>query len=138
MGPQALPALRVPQAPKVRRVARSDRSLRRFSCWDLNANGQADLPAEDINGDTFVNTLDCAGPQGVTGAAGADGADGAPGATGAQGVTGAQGRRVTKVRRVPRVLAAGISTPMVRVIFRRKISMAILWLIHSIVPAHRA
>ena len=36
-------------------------------CWDLNANGLAD-PAEDINGDTVVNTLDCAGPQGVTGA----------------------------------------------------------------------
>ena len=40
-------------------------------CWDLNANGQADLPAEDINLDTFVNTLDCAGPQGATGADGA-------------------------------------------------------------------
>ena len=60
-------------------------------CWDLNANGVADLPAEDINLDTFVNTLDCAGPQGATGDAGADGADGATGATGATGPAGPQG-----------------------------------------------
>ena len=39
-------------------------------CWDLNGNGVAD-PAEDINGDTVVNRLDCAGPQGVAGADGA-------------------------------------------------------------------
>ena len=62
-----------------------------FSCWDLNANGQADLPAEDINLDTFVNTLDCAGPQGATGADGANGTDGAPGATGDPGPAGPQG-----------------------------------------------
>ena len=60
-------------------------------CWDLNANGQADLPAEDINLDTFVNTLDCAGPQGAAGADGADGATGATGPAGANGATGATG-----------------------------------------------
>ena len=53
-------------------------------CWDLNANGQADLPAEDRNGDGTVDTDDCAGPQGATGADGADGTDGATGATGPQ------------------------------------------------------
>ena len=77
-------------------------------CWDLNANGQADLPAEDVNLDTFVNTLDCAGPEGATGADGTDGTDGAgagwrrvvqvpagpqglAGADGANGATGADG-----------------------------------------------
>ena len=29
-----------------------------ISCWDLDANGVAD-PAEDLNGDGVVNTLDC-------------------------------------------------------------------------------
>ena len=65
--------------PMVRKVATVRRVPAGLMCWDLNANGQADLPAEDINGDTFVNTLDCAGPQGATGADGADGADGANG-----------------------------------------------------------
>jgi len=30
-----------------------------ISCWDLNANGVGDLPAEDINGDGVVDVLDC-------------------------------------------------------------------------------
>ena len=28
-----------------------------FRCWDLNANGVADIPAEDINGDNVVDIL---------------------------------------------------------------------------------
>ena len=40
------------------------------ACWDLNGNGVGDLPAEDINGDSVVDVLDCTGavgPQGPPG-----------------------------------------------------------------------
>ncbi|MBT8445214.1 MAG: tetrathionate reductase family octaheme c-type cytochrome [Gammaproteobacteria bacterium] len=41
-----------------------------LSCWDLNENGVADLPDEDINGDGVVDTLDCnAAVGGITQAA---------------------------------------------------------------------
>ena len=31
------------------------------ACWDIDNDGQGDIPAEDINGDGFVTILDCAG-----------------------------------------------------------------------------
>ncbi|OGY91582.1 MAG: hypothetical protein A3B31_00215 [Candidatus Komeilibacteria bacterium RIFCSPLOWO2_01_FULL_53_11] len=37
-----------------------------LNCWDLNDNGAADT-VEDINGDTFVDTLDCKGEKGDKG-----------------------------------------------------------------------
>lgn len=58
-----------------------------ISCWDLNGDGIQD-PAEDINGDSQWNALDCAG---ATGATGAIGATGPTGPQGLQGVTGATG-----------------------------------------------
>jgi len=70
-----------------------------LACWDTNGNGAQD-PAEDINGDTQWNNLDCqgaTGPAGPTGAAGTNGATGPTGpagptgATGANGITGANG-----------------------------------------------
>jgi hypothetical protein len=42
------------------------------NCWDTNANGVNDA-AEDINGDTFFNGLDCKGDSGVAGPAGTSG-----------------------------------------------------------------
>jgi len=73
-----------------------------FSCWDTNQNYLNDL-AEDVNGDSFWNVLDCQGAQGVQGPqgpqgiqgiqgpAGADGQDGADGLDGAAGADGADG-----------------------------------------------
>jgi hypothetical protein len=43
-----------------------------INCWDTNANGINDA-AEDINGDTFFNGLDCKGDSGVAGASGTNG-----------------------------------------------------------------
>jgi hypothetical protein len=43
------------------------------SCWDLNGNGAKDLPAEDVNGDLFVNVLDCTGAEGAQGVQGESG-----------------------------------------------------------------
>jgi len=68
-------------------------------CWDLNNNGFND-PAEDINNDTFFNSLDCQnaqgpqgdpGPQGIQGPAGSNGAQGDPGTMGSQGLAGNDG-----------------------------------------------
>ncbi len=39
-----------------------------IACWDLNANGVGDIE-EDMNGDEFVDALDCQGPQGEAGPA---------------------------------------------------------------------
>jgi hypothetical protein len=63
-------------------------------CWDLNLNGEGDLPDEDTNGDGVVNILDCrgpAGPPGPAGPTGAAGSSGSPGAAGAAGTAGAPG-----------------------------------------------
>jgi len=49
------------------------------NCWDLNQNGVPDAAAEDLNGDTVIDVLDCRGPQGP------------PGDTGPAGPTGPQG-----------------------------------------------
>lgn len=46
-----------PTGPKGSQGSQGDAGL---ACWDLNGNGIAD-PAEDINNDTFFNTLDCVG-----------------------------------------------------------------------------
>ncbi len=48
------------------------------NCWDLNANWVGD-PEEDMNGDLFVNVLDCEGPAGSPGAPGSNGSPGANG-----------------------------------------------------------
>jgi hypothetical protein len=40
-----------------------------INCWDTNANGINDI-AEDINGDTFFNGLDCQGDSGAVGTSG--------------------------------------------------------------------
>lgn len=45
-------------------------------CWDLNGNGVADLPDEDVNGDTVVDVLDCKGDKGDTGDTGPQGPPG--------------------------------------------------------------
>jgi hypothetical protein len=42
------------------------------ACWDTNMDGVND-PAEDVNLDTFFDTLDCTGPQGVPGVPGPQG-----------------------------------------------------------------
>ena len=41
--------------------------LNGISCWDLNENGSADFPDEDVNGDSTINVLDCKGPKGDKG-----------------------------------------------------------------------
>ena len=46
------------------------RGPRGLACWDLDANGVADLPAEDWNQDGNVDALDCHGPQGPPGSPG--------------------------------------------------------------------
>jgi len=61
-----------------------------ISCWDLNGDGVQD-PAEDINGDSNWNALDCAGAIGPAGPTGANGTNGATGAAGPTGPTGATG-----------------------------------------------
>jgi hypothetical protein len=59
-------------------------------CWDLNGNGIND-PAEDVNGDTNFDALDCAGAQGPAGPTGPSGAAGPQGPAGATGATGPTG-----------------------------------------------
>lgn len=44
------------------------------ACWDINANGVADLATEDINLDGVVDSLDCQGPRGDVGQQGVPGA----------------------------------------------------------------
>ena len=41
-----------------------------INCWDLNENGEADLPDEDVNNDQFVDVLDCQGQDGNDGSDG--------------------------------------------------------------------
>jgi octaheme c-type cytochrome (tetrathionate reductase family) len=36
-----------------------------LSCWDLNQNGQQDLPDEDINNDGVIDVRDCRAPSGA-------------------------------------------------------------------------
>ncbi len=52
MGPQGLTGQRGPNGT---------------ACWDLNGNGVGDVETEDLNGDTVVDVLDCAGPMGPVG-----------------------------------------------------------------------
>lgn len=40
------------------------------SCWDLNGNGNPDLPGEDLNGDGLVDVDDCHGQDGQNGTSG--------------------------------------------------------------------
>lgn len=66
------------------------------ACWDLNLDGQGNLPDEDKNADAVVDVLDCQGlpgQQGIPGDKGATGDKGDPGPTGATGATGAQGEK---------------------------------------------
>ncbi len=56
------------------------------SCWDINGNGQCDLPDEDKNGDQMCTTLDCQGPPGLNGTDGQDGQDADPCEDGNDGV----------------------------------------------------
>ncbi len=46
------------------------------NCWDLNENGIGDILSEDINGDGFVDVLDCSGPVGPEGPPGPQGVPG--------------------------------------------------------------
>ena len=46
-----------------------------LACWDLNANGNKDLPDEDIDSSGVVDVADCKGPQGVSGVRGLAGAN---------------------------------------------------------------
>lgn len=63
-GPQGPQGLTGAQGPK------GDKGANGINCWDLNGNGIPDLPAEDLNGDSFVDVLDCKGPQGPAGPGG--------------------------------------------------------------------
>ncbi len=38
-----------------------------INCWDLNENGEADFPDEDVNNDQFIDVLDCQGQDGNDG-----------------------------------------------------------------------
>ena len=60
-------------------------------CWDLNANGVADLPDEDSNGDGVVDVQDCQGQEGAGGQDAQDGTDGQDGADGKDGEKGDKG-----------------------------------------------
>jgi hypothetical protein len=60
-------------------------------CWDLNGNGSADLPDEDVNGDSTVDVLDCRGPAGPKGDKGDQGDPGPKGDQGDPGPKGDQG-----------------------------------------------
>jgi hypothetical protein len=53
-----------------------------LSCWDLNENRICDLPAEDTNGDSVCDALDCRGPEGAPGIQGPQGPQGPPGVSG--------------------------------------------------------
>ncbi len=46
-----------------------------ISCWDLNENGQCDVPEEDKNDDQMCTPLDCQGAPGTNGTDGEDGID---------------------------------------------------------------
>jgi hypothetical protein len=50
-----------------------------LACWDLNGNGEPDLPDEDTNGDGVVNILDCKGEDGDPGSQGPAGPPGPAG-----------------------------------------------------------
>ncbi len=58
------------------------------ACWDLNANGVADLPTEDLNGDGKVDRMDCRGESGAQGESGMEGPAGPQGEPGPQGAVG--------------------------------------------------
>lgn len=49
-------------------------------CYDINQNGQCDLPEEDVNGDGECSVLDCEGPQGIQGEPGPSGSSSNTGA----------------------------------------------------------
>jgi hypothetical protein len=86
-----------------------------INCWDLNENGEADFPDEDVNSDEFINVLDCQGQDGTDGTDGQgctidsvlggvkiccgevcltlyDGIDGTDGTAGTDGSDGRDGR----------------------------------------------
>ncbi|RME22750.1 MAG: hypothetical protein D6806_12450 [Deltaproteobacteria bacterium] len=57
-GPQGPQGPEGPQGPQGPKGDPGDPGAPGISCWDLNANGQAD-PNEDINGDGQVDVMDC-------------------------------------------------------------------------------
>jgi len=71
-----------------------------INCWDLNENGIRDFAieitapgehselTEDINGDGYIDVLDCRSVDGTAGEDGADGQDGTDGLDGADGTDG--------------------------------------------------
>lgn len=56
-----------------------------INCWDLNENGNCDLPDEDINDDGVCNVTDCQPISGVNGTQGPPGQDGQDGEQGPPG-----------------------------------------------------
>lgn len=80
----------VPYALYAKESANGPQGLAGINCWDLNGNGVND-PAEDRNGDSQWNALDCQGDSGVAGPAGLTGPTGPAGSTGATGPTGLNG-----------------------------------------------
>ena len=93
-GPQGDPGsqgLTGPQGPQGPAGPAGADGANGLNCWDLNANGVPDMPAEDINGDMTVNVNDCTGAQGPTGQAGPTGPQGSQGDPGLQGPQGLQG-----------------------------------------------
>ncbi len=83
----------VPYALYAKESANGPQGLPGINCWDTNGNGVNDA-AEDVNGDSQWNALDC---KGDSGAVGPQGAQGVAGATGATGSTGAQGAGIDSV-----------------------------------------
>lgn len=83
----------VPYALYAKESANGPQGLPGINCWDTNGNGVNDA-AEDTNGDSQWNALDC---KGDSGAIGPQGPQGVAGATGATGATGAQGAGIDSV-----------------------------------------
>lgn len=66
-GPQGPQGETGPQGPQGETGPQGPQGDAGTACWDLNGNGVADLPDEDINEDDTVDILDCQGAQGPPG-----------------------------------------------------------------------
>ncbi len=90
-GPQGPQGETGPQGPQGETGPQGPQGDAGTACWDLNGNGVADLPDEDINEDGVADVLDCQGAQGETGPQGPQGETGPQGPQGETGPQGPQG-----------------------------------------------